>query len=431
MQIASDFSGLTRLVAGRSKRSSSWDRTGGNDDCVRIDPGKTWVLADIDGPGMITHIYLTIIDPAPLDYRDGVLRMYWDGEETPSVEVPFGDFFCVPNCTVKPFESLMMVINSGGPHPVNNGFNCYFPMPFSKGARIELVNQGPRIFGGGLGRLWYHVDYEVYDEPSITESLGRFHAQWRRECPTTVWDAPKQERLAWPAVNLSDEENYAILEAQGHGHLAGLFLQVNNLQGGWYGEGDDMIFIDGESWPPSIHGTGSEEIFGGGACPSEEYAGPYTGFLQVENRGGDTFFGNNAMYRWYMQDPVRFMKSVRWSIEHGHANDFANDYASVAYWYQAEPHALFPTLPPVEKRHPLFPERFFEAHKELDRVFTLLVDKFQDPFVFDCVPTPDWLNEYKAYMYPAYRMFYTKEYDRATELLRKAVAVAEKNGQTL
>ena len=133
--------------------------------------------------------------------------------------------------------------------------------------------------------------------------------------------------------------------------MVGLHLQIDNA-GGWYGEGDDMIFVDGrpgEQWPPTYHGTGTEEIFGGGACPDKPYAGPYTGFHMVENCD---FAGKNAMYRWYLTDPIRFEHCLVWTVEHGHANSYENDYTSVAYWYQQEPHAKFPVLPDVTARLP-------------------------------------------------------------------------------
>lgn len=420
-------SDIARIVPARSRRESSWDRTGGNDDCIRIDPEETCVLADIAGPGMITHMYFTMILPNPLDYRDAVLRMYWDGERTPSVEVPFGDFFCISSCTPRKFASLMVAVNPGARDEiVENGVNCYWPMPFSDGARITLANESPRVFGGGLGRVWYHIDYEEYDDPPDDE-LGRFHAQWRRENPTVKWNAPQNEkRGAFPAVNLADRENYKILEARGAGHIAGLFLQVNNLQGGWWGEGDDMIFVDDDSWPPAIHGTGTEEIFGGGACPNKEYAGPYTGFLLVENKDGEPHRGLNAMYRWYLQDPIRFRKSVRMSVEHGHANDFANDYASVAYWYQREPHAAFPDFPSMKDRRPELGAAYITPLEEYGRICRCLVD-CQDRFIFSKKKPPDWIGGFREKALGGYNAFVKGGHDQAAELFREAVSMAEQN----
>jgi hypothetical protein len=118
-----------------------------------------------------------------------------------------------------------------------------------------------------------------------------------------------------------------------------------------------MVFIDAERWPPSIHGTGTEEIFGGGACPNREYSGPYSGFHLISR---PDWSGKNGMYRFFVTDPVRFRKSIRVTIEHGHNNDLANDYSSVAYWYQAEPHKPFPQLAPVQARIPLMPGTYWD-----------------------------------------------------------------------
>ncbi|MBX7257882.1 MAG: DUF2961 domain-containing protein [Candidatus Hydrogenedentes bacterium] len=418
---------LERISAARSRRVSSWDRTGANDDCIRIEPGETRVLADIAGPGRITHLYMTMIQPHPLDFREAILRMFWDGEEHPSVEVPVGDFFCISNCTVRRFSSALMAIHPGS-GSTDHGLNCYFPMPFATRARIELVNQSQRVFGGGFGRLWYHIDYEELDSPP-PDDAGRFHAQWRRECLTKVHDAPLlPKRASYPRVNASGGDNYVILEAEGQGHIAGLHLQVDNVAGGWYGEGDDMVFIDGEPWPPSIHGTGTEEVFGGGACPSHEYAGLYTGFHLVENLGGETFKGKNAMFRWYLHDPIRFKKSVRMTIEHGHANDFENDYASVAYWYQREPHAAFPAMPPLELRRPLFPETYYRACDDFARLASMQV-KYQDGFVFESAPVPEWHNPLREPIAKAHELLCGNEYVQAQEQLARLVATVQEYGE--
>ena len=145
-------------------------------------------------------------------------------------------------------------------------------------------------------------------------------------------------------------------------------LQVNNITGGWYGEGDDMIFIDDDTWPPSIHGTGSEEVFGGGAGPNVTYNTPYCGYHQVESRD---FSGRNAMYKFCVNDPVHFQKSIRVTIEHGHANNLGNDYSSTAYWYQAEPHAKLLELPSAVERIPRAPKECLEAADRL-RVSTTI-----------------------------------------------------------
>jgi hypothetical protein len=178
----------------------------------------------------------------------------------------------------------------------------------------------------------------------------RFHAQYRQERPTVPAMEPANVQLHG-GVNLDGAANYVALEAEGTGQMVGLVLEVENTAGGWYGEGDDMVFVDGEPWPPRLHGTGHEEVFGAGACTLREYASPYSGFHLVES---PDYRGLVGMYRWYVADPIRFDRSLRWTIEHGHANNFANGYASVAYWYQREPHAPFPPLPPrAELRQPL------------------------------------------------------------------------------
>ncbi|MFC1736125.1 glycoside hydrolase family 172 protein [Candidatus Hydrogenedentota bacterium] len=330
---------LARLQNGRSLRSSSWDRTGANRDYIRdIEPGGSRILLEEEGAGQINHIYFTVGCFDPLWLRCVRIRMFWDGEETPSVDVPFGDFFATGNCVVRHFTSLMITVNPGMNPAGTDGYNIYFPMPFSDGARIEIVNDG--IFP--VSNVWFHIDYELRE--SIDPELGRFHAQWRRTKPDEMLMGPEDK------LNLTGAENYRILEAEGRGHYMGCALFVDNLEHKWWGEGDDMIFIDGESWPPSIHGTGTEEIFGGGACPAYEYAGPYTGFHLISN---DDYFGKTSMYRWCVADPVRFSRSISVSIEHGHANDRPNDYSSVAYWYQAEPHAESPVMRPAEERIPI------------------------------------------------------------------------------
>jgi hypothetical protein len=350
MNLASDapagdpFAGAAyRIRDARSGRISSWDRTGGNRDFISFAAGETKELVRLDGPGAITHIYMT---PAagPAFLRTAVLRMYWDGETHPSVETPFGDFFCAGGGRPRLFASHWVVVNHGSG---TIGYNAYFPMPFQKSARITLENSGKEP----IPMFWYHVEYERYGR-DLPADTGYFHAQWRRENPTRVCrkgtgavPAKEINKTIWDGINATDGQNYLILDAEGAGHVVGLYLTCHNLAGGWWGEGDDMIRIDGEPWPPSYHGTGTEEIFGGGACPNREYTGPYTGFVAIQEQGANTWRGQNSMYRWFVHEPIRFHRSIRWSIEHGHANNFENDYSSVAYWYQKEPHRPFAKLP--------------------------------------------------------------------------------------
>ncbi|MEW6271733.1 MAG: glycoside hydrolase family 172 protein [Thermodesulfobacteriota bacterium] len=349
--------GLFTATGARSRRASSWDRRGRNWDFVVVGPGQTAVLMEHDGPGCVTHLYCALAFPEVTDYRDAILRCFWDGEESPSVEVPLGDFFALAHARVRLLRSALVAVNPG--FGASHGLHAYFPMPFERGARITLEHRGDRSLGGALPAFWYHVDYETYDAPLPARTL-RFHAQWRQERPTTpIGERPNVQ--LHEGVNLDGAENYVALEARGAGQMVGLVLEINNVAGGWYGEGDDMVFVDDEAWPPSIHGTGTEEIFGGGACPTREFAGPYHGFHLVESAD---FAGLVGAYRWFVRDPIRFTRALRWTVEHGHANNFANEYASVAYWYQSEPHAPFPALPDRDALRPPFPPVYATAREE-------------------------------------------------------------------
>ncbi|MBI2994495.1 MAG: DUF2961 domain-containing protein [Gammaproteobacteria bacterium] len=336
------FQDMMRLADTSTARVSSFDRTGANTDFRAIASGETLELARLDGAGVVRHLYFSILGGRHY-LRDLVLRAYWDGGDVPCVEVPFGDFFGLGHERPRFYTSLMVTVNPGDFGVLGTyGFNSYFPMPYANGARLTLTNEGP----DPVAAVWYHIEYERMD--ALPEGLGRFHASWNRENPTQAVGAETNQTLH-AAVNDTGMDNYVVLDAEGHGTLVGIFLNIENLTANWYGEGDDMIFIDGEGWPPSFHGTGSEEIFGGGACPTAEYAGPYTGFHLIGNLD---YRGKISMYRFYVNDPVRFRKSIRMTIEHGHANNFANDYSSTAFWYQSEPHRPFRPLLQAEARRP-------------------------------------------------------------------------------
>ncbi len=349
---------LARLQNSRTARISSADKTGGNADCIKIAPGETRVLAEIPGAGAIRRFYVAPLAPDRMRYRKVVLRMYWDGERTPSVEVPLGDFFGSGLGTLRYFHSLVVDVNPGLSTLDFDAMVNYFPMPFQNGARITLENDG-RIDDFFL---WYHIDYEQYPGGVLPSDTGRFHAQWRQAIAMPVREGnPKNTQLGNASVkNLTGEDNYVILDAEGQGTYVGLFLTVDNVVGGWYGEGDDMIFVDGATVPPTYPGTGHEEVFNAGCCPDREFWGAYTGFYLIENRNGN-FGGKNQMYKFYVNDPVRFQKSVRVTIEHGHANNFENDYTSTAFWYQKEPHKAFPELPAAHERLPRWPQGVGEA----------------------------------------------------------------------
>ena len=316
-----------------SRRVSSYDRTGGNRDYLTIEPWETRVLADIEGPGIIRHIWCTIASDDKYYLRNIVLRMYWDGEPNPSVESPIGDFFGVGHGVAKHFISLPLTMTC------DRGFNSYFPMPFSRRARIEVENQSDKP----VRAFYYHIDYEVL--PGLDENMLRFHAKWRRENPTEAMEYP-------PGVegkNLTGEDNYLILEAYGRGKYVGCVISIYGLKPGWWGEGDEMIFVDGEKWPPSIHGTGTEDYIGAAWGFKFEFYGPYHG---LPLKGNPDWTGASSMYRFHIEDPIYFRKSIRVTIEHGHANDRSDDWSSVAYWYQTEPHYEFTKLPPPELRRP-------------------------------------------------------------------------------
>ncbi len=352
---------LSRIHAGtRTWRASSWDRTGRNHDFLDLVPGQTVTLLEARGPGKVAHFYWTTINASRFHFRQLVLRAWWDEEPTPSVEVPLGDLFCVPHCTPVPVHSLGAVVNPGSSDLLSWGLNLYLPMPFASAARIELTYEPVPRVPADVMFFWYHIELERYDQ-ALPADQGRFHAQWRRRNPTTPKEGTAVNSPVWNGVNLDGLSNYVALEAEGRGQMVGLHLQVDNLGGGWYGEGDDMVFVDGrrgEAWPPTYPGTGTEEIFGGGACPNHAYSGPYTGFHLVENAD---YAGKSAMYRWYLADPIRFERSLAWTIEHGHDNNYGNDYTSVAYWYQSEPHAPFPVLPAIPERLPRFSDLVFKA----------------------------------------------------------------------
>ena len=301
-----------------SKRISSYDRTGGNNDRLSIVPGKTAVLAEIKGPAAIHHIWVTI-SAEPFYGRKIILRMYWDGEESPSVEAPIGDFFSVGHGLNRNFSSLPVNCSSNG-----RARNCYWYMPFRKSARITVTNEGTRT----VGAFYYYIDYR--ELPAVPSDTPYFHAQYRQEMP------------CFPG------KNYLFLDAAGRGHYVGCNLSILQRAMGWWGEGDDMIYVDGEK-TPSLYGTGSEDYFSD-AWGMREDENPFYGCPLQEP---DFKTGSKAtVYRFHIPDPVPFKKSIRVTIEHGHANDRSDYFSSVAYWYQSEPHKPFPPLPPMEDRLP-------------------------------------------------------------------------------
>jgi hypothetical protein len=330
----------------RRERISSWDRTGSNEDFILIPERKNAEIAHFSGAGCIRHIWMTMASQCRYPAREIVLRMYWDGENSPSVETPIGDFFGIGHGIIKNFWSMPLCMSPAD----GRAFNCFFAMPFKKGFRVTVENESDFPL-----EFYYYIDFESWADSR--DELAYFHAQWRRENPTDGWgdmsELPKQEILA--AKNLSSNDNYVILEAQGKGHYVGCHLDIDCYQKSkmdWYGEGDDMIVIDGEVWPPRLHGTGIEDYFNTAYCPSEEFFTPFHGITVNSGNSGWRWKGKNSLYRYHIADPIYFETSIRVSIEHGHANSQSNDYASTAYWYQSEPHAKFPDLLPAALRLP-------------------------------------------------------------------------------
>ncbi|MEW6686287.1 MAG: glycoside hydrolase family 172 protein [Candidatus Edwardsbacteria bacterium] len=344
------FSPLRGLVIRReckTKRESSWDRTGGNDDRLHIAPKSKATLANIKGAGCITHFWCTVSSKEELFLRKIILRMFWDGEREPSVEVPLGDFFGIGHGITKNFASLPLCMSPRD----GRGFSCYFPMPFAKEAKVEIESECEK----NEVLFYYYLDYEVYN--SLPTDHLRFHAQWRRErCKGISEAGMTNDDFLFGGRNLTGEGNYIILDGEGEGHYVGCVLNIHNLRNvppdveNWYGEGDDMIFVDGELFPPSFHGTGTEDYFNCAWSPQEEFYAPYHG---ITLGSGQNWSGKVSWYRFHIEDPIVFKKSILVTIEHGHANRRSDDYSSTAYWYQSEPHKKFPPMPPVEQRLPI------------------------------------------------------------------------------
>jgi hypothetical protein len=347
------LSGLSRLSNARSRSISAENPTGakgqggqateGTGAVAARELGQGWkvspsirlagdsrvVLADVEGPGLIRHIWLTV---HPSAWRTLVLRCYWDDEAMPSVEVPLGDFFCngwgVP-CAV---SSLPITVAPVG------GFNSYWEMPFRQRARLTMENLSPNE----VAALYYQIDYALTDVPA---EAGYFHAQWRRNNP-----------LPYQAV-------HTLLDGvRGQGHYVGTYIAWGAHNTGWWGEGEMKFYLDGDQEWPTICGTGTEDYFGGawdwGGTKGEYgvYSTPFLGLPQVIRPGAaaqsQPRFG---MYRWHVLDPIHFQQDVRVTLQalgwrsklggQGRYLPLQDDIASTAIWYQAEPHAPFPALP--------------------------------------------------------------------------------------
>lgn len=291
---------------------------------VMIDPGKTFVLADIAGSGAIQHIWMTPTG----NWRFSILRMYWDDETQPSVEVPVGDFFANGWGKYARVSSLPVAVNPG------SAFNSYWVMPFRKRARITIENLATEPL-----KLYYQIDFA---RARVPDDAAYFHAQFRRVNP------------------LPYKQVYTILDnVRGKGQYVGTYMAWGSNNTGWWGEGEIKFYIDGDTQFPTINGTGTEDYFCGSynfenqqTKQYEEFSSPYAGLPQVIRPDGmyqsQQRFG---LYRWHIPDPVRFDSDLRITIQAlgwrdgGRYLPLKDDIASVAFWYQTEPHAPFPKFP--------------------------------------------------------------------------------------
>ncbi|MBN1465637.1 DUF2961 domain-containing protein [candidate division KSB1 bacterium] len=336
-----DLADLARIQTGvQSKRISSYDRSGGNNDRFENIPvGERRTLFAVQGAGIINHIWITIAPPPErLSRNDIILRIYWDGNEFPSVESPIGPFFGQGWNESYPFSSLPLAAG-----PVDGrGLVSYWAMPFAKGAKIEVENQANRP----IEAFYYYVDYVEMAE--LPEGMGRFCAWYNHE----LTEALPEGENEWGALgegggNPSGKENYLFVDVKGKGHYVGVNYFVHSPGPMWYGEGDDMIYIDGDE-NPTLHGTGTEDYFNTSWCPKTLFSHPYYGYARVNDDIG--WMGRTHVYRFHIADPIYFDRSLRVTIEHGHNNCLTLDLASVAYWYQQPPLSALPPIPGKEER---------------------------------------------------------------------------------
>jgi hypothetical protein len=291
---------------------------------VLVKPGATFTLGEINGSGVIEHIWMTPTG----NWRFSILRMYWDDEKDPSVEVPVGDFFAMGWGKYARISSLPICVNPG------SAFNSYWPMPFRHKARLTMENLDEKPMS-----VYYQIDYSLAEVP---KDAGYFHAQFRRVNP------------------LSYKDVYTIVDGiHGKGQYVGTYMAWGVHNNGWWGEGEIKFYMDGDRQFPTINGTGTEDYFNGSynfenqeKKRYEEFTSPYSGLIQVLQPDGlyqsQQRFG---LYRWHIVDPVRFETDLRVTIQDlgwrsdGRYLPLKDDISSVAYWYQLEPHTAFPKLP--------------------------------------------------------------------------------------
>lgn len=352
---------IHRIRNARTYRVSSFDKSGGNRDFVSIEPLAEHQVAQIEGPAAVKHIWMTLWSDDPNIRRKLVLEIRWDGNEEPSVRAPIGDFFGQGWSLSYNFASLPLSAapRSGG------SLVSYFPMPFKESADIRVINESEEPIRG----FYFYVDIEELPD---TDDIGYFHAWFNAE--STQNESGDGLENAWIQAepdpkNLDGNSNYLFCDVQGQGHFVGVNLYVQAPSTPWPGEGDDMFFIDGEPWPTSFHGTGTEDYFNTAWGPDEVFCHPYFGIAYAPGRNNDDprfgWIGRMHYYRFHIEDPIRFSRSLTAGIEHGHANGMELDLSSVAYWYTSSPKGV-PLLPPAASRVPRRPTSPEDIHRWRD-----------------------------------------------------------------
>ena len=335
-KVGGELGNLAAIKKGfRNRRISSTDKNGNNGDWIdSIKPGEKWSVA-ISGTGIINHIWFTI-SPMNIMRNNLIFRIYWDGKSYPSVEAPLAAFFGNGWDEYYEFASLPLAVGPQG----GTGLVSYFQMPFANGARLEIENQSDET----ISRLYFYIDY--VEMKKLPNDLGRFHAWYNHELTDALPEGETEWGLVGPQINNVDGAgNYLFAD---EGQFVGINYYVHSPSPMWYGEGDDMIFIDGEE-KASLLGTGTEDFFNTSWCPKTIFAHPYYGYARVNNDNG--WLGRTHVYRFFISDPIYFEKSLKGTIEHGHNNNLTLDISSVAYWYQSEA-GILPPAPPKADRTP-------------------------------------------------------------------------------
>jgi hypothetical protein len=332
---------LAKIKSGvKSKQVSSFDKTGGNADWIAgVKIGEKFDLLNVKGAGIINRIWITMAPPEAekLSRYDIIIRMYWDGNSYPSVESPLGPFFGNGWNESYNFVTVPLSIAPGA----GKSYNCYFAMPFSNGARIEIEN----LSGNDIQKLYYNINYT--EMAKLPANTGRFHAWFNKELTEALPEGENEwGLLGKQGPNLNGKGNYLIADIKGKGQFVGINYYINCPTTMWYGEGDEMVFIDGDTIP-TLNGTGTEDFFNTSWSPKELFSHPFYGYPRVNNETG--WLGRTHVYRFLITDPIYFDKSCRFTIEHGHNNNLTLDLASVAYWYQDKAEMILPLVSKEER----------------------------------------------------------------------------------